>query len=148
MKEKSDLIQKKKLSLENELSRIEDALEDISKRISMVDTQLNLKSQRLYGLQQELGALLEKMKNAGDKESQLAQELQLIRERLKELSSEKRATADQLDNVRRMLRSLDEEESRIKYRIQTYEGYTRSVRAIFAKKPRHHLMVFTMWLEI
>lgn len=134
LKEKSDLIQKKKLSLENELSRIEDALEDISKRISMVDTQLNLKSQRLYGLQQELGALLEKMKSAGDKESQLAQELQLIRERLKELSSEKRATADQLDNVRRMLRSLDEEESRIKYRIQTYEGYTRSVRAIFAKK--------------
>lgn len=134
LKEKSDLANKDKLSLESELSRIEEGLEDLSKRTAMIDSQLDLKMKRLSGLQEELSTLLEKLKTAGDKEASLAKELQSVRERLLELSNEKRATFEQLDNIKRILRNLDEEESKIKYRIQTYEGYTRSVRSIFAKK--------------
>lgn len=139
LKEKSDLANKEKLSLESELSRIEEGLEDLSKRISMVDSQLDLKMKRLSGLQEELSALLEKLKTAGDREASLAKELQSIRERLSELSNEKRSTLEQLDNIKRVMKNLDEEESKIKYRIQTYEGYTRSVRAIFAKKAQGEL---------
>ncbi|MEJ5230045.1 MAG: chromosome segregation protein SMC [Pseudothermotoga sp.] len=134
LKEKSDQKLKEKLSLEGELSRIEEGLEDLSKRISMIDSQLDLKMKRLIGLQEELSSLLEKLKTAGDKESSLAKELQFVRDKLSELSSEKRSILEQIDNIRRVLKGLDEEEAKIKYRIQTYEGYTKSVRAIFAKK--------------
>lgn len=134
LKEKRDLANKEKLSLEGELSRIEEGLDDLSKRTAMIDSQLDLKQKRLSGLQEELSALLEKLKTSGDREASLAKELQSVRERLSELSNEKRSTFEQLDNVKRSLRNLDEEEAKIRYRIQTYEGYTRSVRAIFAKK--------------
>jgi len=134
LKEKRDLANKEKLSLEGELSRIEEGLDDLSKRTAMIDSQLDLKQKRLSGLQEELSALLEKLKTSGDREASLAKELQSVRERLSELSNEKRSTFEQLDNIKRSLRNLDEEEAKIRYRIQTYEGYTRSVRAIFAKK--------------
>ncbi len=134
LKEKRDLANKEKLSLEGELSRIEEGLDDLSKRTAMIDSQLDLKQKRLSGLQEELSALLEKLKTSGDREASLAKELQSVRERLSELSDEKRSTFEQLDNIKRSLRNLDEEEAKIRYRIQTYEGYTRSVRAIFAKK--------------
>ncbi|AEH52009.1 chromosome segregation protein SMC [Pseudothermotoga thermarum] len=134
IREKLEALHKERISLEGELSRIEESVEDLSKRISIIDSQLDVKVSRLSRLQTELSLLLEKLKNAGDKEAQLVKELQTIRERIDELTSEKRAAEDELENVRRTLRLLDEEEARIKQRIESYEGYTKAVRAIFAKK--------------
>ncbi len=134
VKEKLDTLYKERMTHENELSRIDESTDDLSKRISMIDVQLDIKISRLNRLQTELALLLEKMKAAGDKESQLVKELQTTRERIDELTRERRNTDDQIENIKRTLRSLDEEESRIRHRIESYEGYTRSIRAIFARK--------------
>ena len=134
MKEERDKLHSSLTRAESEIEHMEDSLEDFKKRISMVESQLDMKMRRLLGLENELTQLVEKMKDSGEKESNLAKELEKIKERQSDLERERRITVEQRDNAIRVLKQLDDEEKRIKWRIQNYEGYTRAVRAVFAKK--------------
>ncbi len=127
-------VEKKKIALENELTKLDETMEDLRKRLSMLQTQLAAKIERLNALQYELSTLFEKSSKASDRKNKLSEELKQIELRTSELKTRREQLVADLEEIRRNLRYLDEEERRLRNLIASYEGYSRAVRAIFAKK--------------
>ncbi|MCS7174279.1 chromosome segregation protein SMC [Pseudothermotoga sp.] len=134
LREKLSSLEKKRVSLENELTKLDETLEDLRRRISMLQTQLSAKIERLNALQYELSTLFEKSSKTSHRKSKLSEELKAIESQIGHLKGEREQLLEKLDEIRRNLRYLDDEEKRLRQLIASYEGYSRAVRTIFAKK--------------
>ncbi len=126
--------EKKRVSLENELNKLDETMEDLKKRISMIQAQLTTKIERLNALQYELSTLFEKSSKTHDRKNKLSEELKDIETQTNQLKLRHEQLTARLEDVQRNLRYLDEEEKRLRALIANYEGYSRAVRAIFARK--------------
>lgn len=134
LREQLSSLEKKRVSLENELTKLDETSEDLRKRISMLQTQLSTKVERLNALQYELSTLFEKSNKTSDRKNKLSDELKAIDSQTNQLKSEREQLSGRLEEIRRSLRYLDDEEKRLRQLIASYEGYSRAVRAIFAKR--------------
>lgn len=134
LREQLAAAEKRRISLENELSKLDEGIEDLKKRISMIQAQLNTKIERMNALQYELSALFEKSNKTSDRKSKLSDELKQIEIQTNQLKVHREQLMTALENVQRNLRYLDEEEKRLRSLIASYEGYSKAIKAIFAKK--------------
>lgn len=134
IKEEMSGIEREIMKLEGEKERIRDSIEDFQNKLVLIERQISRKKERMENLRIEIEEMMKSIEEVSEKERELREELKALRERKEEISIEKERILSEINSMLRKKNELLGEMRSIERQLESYEGYSRSVREIFANR--------------
>ncbi len=126
--------------LDNEDQRLKDMMEDHEKRLTVLQSQIESKSHRLDGMNQELNELREHSVLGSQEEEITLQMLQEVRTKVHDIEQSLRALENQRYEMMQNLKHLEAEKAVIDRQIREFTGFNRPVKALFQAKENDPLL--------
>lgn len=120
--------------LENEGIRLEETIEDHSKRLTVIGSQLESKKARHDGHKTELSELMKTITESSDKERHLVEELNRVKAALAETEEAIRTVETKKYDLIQTIKHLEVEKAVLERQIREFSGYSRPVKALFLRK--------------
>jgi len=120
--------------LENELMRLGDSIEDHGKRVKVITSQLESKSERLEGFEYELDELRESGTESSQKESELIDSLNQVKGRMNENILMIKEIEERKYQYIQQSKHLEAEKAVLERQMRDFAGYARPVKELFHRK--------------